>query len=1220
MKTETETQGWDTRFADSDVAPSAAEAASRLRREVGPDRILQDLLIAVRSELPFIQPEFLQFNTRLGQGSSFEVNKELFSPFRETPYFVAVKRILMRRGSGDSEESRAEIQAASRRLVNVMREVRVLTHPKLRSDSYLVAALGWGVAKPWGGKRPYLVMRYSEKGTLARFAQRRNVSLTERRLLAVDVAMGLRALHECNIVHGDVKPENVLVYDYPLYPLGEKEYERHIMAKLADFGCTLFEEDFARQDEYYLGTPKYNAPEICGWLRDGGEKNYEKISKFSQFKAADCYSFGLLLWETINNGKSKENALLDLATEFFRHMEANSAAIENEETESLVGVLPSNPTRERMNEYLESWPHFSGQLQEAGMPPDAKSFQAIQNTVSLCLQDSLEQRGVIHEIVMALSEGIVSDGIPPGGSSTTKDLPPRIEINGSSPWAGSQIETLMRHKLNTSATCSRVFVDKESTSSHIKLNVVAMDTPADPSRQIARISPYKRSEIITITPQSYCYGLEDMFKAVLRRQPPWDNQREAAEVIQRAVNDEQDPRSTAQAQFQLAVMCHVGYGVAPDNSEALCQLEAASEYNKVAEAIFRKVRTAFKSDGHGQELTLTNHITYKNPAVFHDGLIWRSEPEDSNSNPDDQSLTLGPINVASFETFAILLERGRYGPQELSEALTAACRDGHLDVAMILAEYCPDFSIFNTDVPNPLHWLIMFSPREAMKLLQALVSGSKGPNKHDRSKGVRSLLASEHAQMTILLPHRCMELRGMPLHWAVLAGYTELVVAFIQLGADVNARNQWQKNPYHGLHQDHLPSFSPLDLAVACHYPHIVEILLNHGSEVYGGDWYWAHSPFHLIGFFTLPFFRYMCHGRGYRTALRETIRVLLDRGLDINALDSLNHTPLFRAVKTLDLEPYILEELLSAGAVAGAECEKQEGNIVSSAIVTCAYRRLSGRKVPVLLPLAEDINARAIGEKGLNALQYCAFFDAKPAADALLQTRGININAENAQGYTAVSLAAQRGSLGVLASLIREGANLDYGDALYVAIHTGQIDAATMLVNGGASISVRRERSGKSKSVNILHHAITRDSKRPSYVRACLAKCPQLRTQEVLDECPYGHWTPLHEATYWGDVDGVRALLEAGADPRICRIRYSGQETPLNLATKLVEEATFAVDGAHINQFSVSHPFVQREFDQILLSDDYLGKTRRIELRFTDSLCEIIDMLRSAELERLSE
>jgi len=193
----------------------------------------------------------------------------------------------------------------------------------------------------------------------------------------------------------------------------------------------------------------------------------------------------------------------------------------------------------------------------------------------------------------------------------------------------------------------------------------------------------------------------------------------------------------------------------------------------------------------------------------------------------------------------------------------------------------------------------------------------------------------------------------------------ELVEAFVRLGADVNARFKCQKSAADGPTDWHHPSLSPLDLAANLHFPRIVDLLLDHGSEVCGGDWYWSHSPLHMIGYNALTFARYMAHGRDYRAALRATIRTLLDRGLDINVLDSAGQTPLYRAVKNIDLEPYILEELLAVGAKPGAQCEKQEGNIVCSAIVCCTQRRDSSWKVPLLLPMVPDINACVFGDRG---------------------------------------------------------------------------------------------------------------------------------------------------------------------------------------------------------------------------------------------------------------
>ena len=105
-----------------------------------------------------------------------------------------------------------------------------------------------------------------------------------------------------------------------------------------------------------------------------------------------------------------------------------------------------------------------------------------------------------------------SDIIPVEGSATMKVLPPRPVVNGSSPAARPKDEILMHLNMEMSANLRLVLLDKNSTSSHTRLRIVLMDDSPDHSLQIARIPAYKRSETLTVTPQSYRYGLEDMFK------------------------------------------------------------------------------------------------------------------------------------------------------------------------------------------------------------------------------------------------------------------------------------------------------------------------------------------------------------------------------------------------------------------------------------------------------------------------------------------------------------------------------------------------------------------------------------------------------------------------------------------------------------------------------------------------------------------------------------
>jgi serine/threonine-protein kinase len=126
---------------------------------------------------------------------------------------------------------------------------------------------------PWG---PIVVMEYVPGQTLHSYIRRRRTSggLTadEFRKIANDVCKGVAAIHQQELVHGDLKPGNVMVTD-----------DR---AVILDFG---FAQERARAAARtpsappHGGTPHYMSPER---LRDGGASPED-----------DVYAMALTLWE-----------------------------------------------------------------------------------------------------------------------------------------------------------------------------------------------------------------------------------------------------------------------------------------------------------------------------------------------------------------------------------------------------------------------------------------------------------------------------------------------------------------------------------------------------------------------------------------------------------------------------------------------------------------------------------------------------------------------------------------------------------------------------------------------------------------------------------------------------------------------------------------------------------------------------------------------------------
>lgn len=365
---------YSTRSSDDGGRSTAFFEADQAGADVG------SILAAARSELPFMQPNKLTFDKLLGEGTTFKVNREIFSApmLMAGEYYVAVKHMKLARRT---PEERRQLTRS------VMREVRVMMHPDLRNHGCIVPILAYGwLNDPKDGAIPYIVTDYTEHDTLRTYLTNffGKVSADERRELALDVAIGLAALHKHGIVHGDVKPNNVLVYGSTGDEVG-RQVVRPQTAKISDFGSVVFQDEAQTGLASYLGTPIYNSPEVHGWPNTTLAQDGPTV--FDAYCKADTYSFGLLVWEVMGNG----SCFLDDGMAGF--------ISDRQGTDKLFKIYDQGPDAllQHALVYNESVPDYPSASEDIRM--------AIGATLKGCLRDDPRSRDNMQGVAEKLAKG-----------------------------------------------------------------------------------------------------------------------------------------------------------------------------------------------------------------------------------------------------------------------------------------------------------------------------------------------------------------------------------------------------------------------------------------------------------------------------------------------------------------------------------------------------------------------------------------------------------------------------------------------------------------------------------------------------------------------------------------------------------------------------------------------------------------------------------------------
>ncbi|CAI7622993.1 unnamed protein product [Penicillium manginii] len=251
----------------------------------------------ISHHLRFIPRAELLLKDQIGCGAFMVVYKAI-CPLHLGTTSLAVKRVRIATPQWSSEVTRYTHEL--REMLELMSlELRVLSNDLLRHNPNIVRMLGvsWeeiNIPQEGDGKcatfqrqptpsiAPILVLEQASctlkelYDDIARQARPR-LSLDVKVSLWCDVANALSAVHWLGVIHGDVKPENILIFQHPT--------SCQLTAKLSDFGgCQpVPDEEATGVDSRLLGTEYWNAPEA-----------YDENNPYFRKTFRDYYSFGMV--------------------------------------------------------------------------------------------------------------------------------------------------------------------------------------------------------------------------------------------------------------------------------------------------------------------------------------------------------------------------------------------------------------------------------------------------------------------------------------------------------------------------------------------------------------------------------------------------------------------------------------------------------------------------------------------------------------------------------------------------------------------------------------------------------------------------------------------------------------------------------------------------------------------------------------------------------------
>ena len=283
-----------------------------------------------------------------------------------------------------------------------------------------------------------------------------------------------------------------------------------------------------------------------------------------------------------------------------------------------------------------------------------------------------------------------------------------------------------------------------------------------------------------------------------------------------------------------------------------------------------------------------------------------------------------------------------------------------------------------------------------------------------------------------------------------------------------------------------------------------------------------------------------------------DTMNVLLSAGADLNIADNTGATWICHAAIGGN------KETLQAVINLGADVNTTNNNSKTVLMIACQKGHIDAMNV--LLHAGADINSA--DNTGATWIHSAVIGDSKETLQAIINL-GADVDTTNKHGVTALMIACSKGNIDIINILLNAGADHNITDTtgaswIHYAVDGGNKETLQAIINLDADINASNNesvtalmftcRKGNTDIINVLlnagadpniadmngktwvHHAVTSD-------------CSKEIVQSVIDlgadvnTTNNRNVTALMEACKEGNLDTIKTLLNAGADPNIADI-----------------------------------------------------------------------------------